>query len=544
MSEKLQLQSFKDWSKEQLIDEIKKLRKRKKYGLVWEDKPEDVAERCKVELPVLKEVKNRAIIRDKNGPTNILIEGDNYHALSVLNYTHKGKIDVIYIDPPYNTGSEGFMYNDKIVNKEDTYRHSKWLSFMEKRLRLAKNLLKNDGIIFISIDDNEFAQLRLLMDYFFPEGSMKTTIIWQKKVRPSNKNKNGFSGTTEYILMYSKSNEDIKLIPVDLDADYVKKVYKNPDNDSRGAWRGQPLWSESNTNKRKTLVLPDGREITQKWFISQDTLNELFADNKILESKNGVLNAKSFLQERNGKDPMNLLMGEDVGTTEEATKELKEIMGLSENMFMYPKPTRLISFLISRIPNNKDALILDFFAGSGTTGQAVLELNREDGGNRHFILCTNNENKIASEICYPRLEKVINEKIKQKKDKNIPTRNNLRYFRTAFVEAEPNDKNKEKLTKEAVEMLCMREDTFESVKETNTIKIYKNNKQYTGIVFDEDVIPAIKKEIAKIGGKWNVFIFSLGDDTFDDEFEDMKQKITVSPIPEVILRVYRRLFKI
>jgi len=142
----------------------KELKKKKKYGLVWEEKPEEVIDMCKKKLPVLKEVKNKEIITDKNKPMNLLIEGDNYHALSVLNYTHAKKVDVIYIDPPYNTGNKDFIFNDRFVDKEDGYRHSKWLSFMEKRLKLAKNLLKDTGVIFISIDDNEMAQLKLLMD--------------------------------------------------------------------------------------------------------------------------------------------------------------------------------------------------------------------------------------------------------------------------------------------------------------------------------------------------------------------------------------------
>ena len=146
---------------EQLKAEVerlkKEIKKKKKYGLVWEPKTEDVVELCKEKLPVLKEVKNKTIVTDKDKPVNLLIEGDNYHALSVLNYTHAGKIDVIYIDPPYNTGNKEFIFNDRIVDSEDSYRHSKWLSFAEKRLRLAKNLLKDTGVIFISIDDNEVA---------------------------------------------------------------------------------------------------------------------------------------------------------------------------------------------------------------------------------------------------------------------------------------------------------------------------------------------------------------------------------------------------
>ena len=172
-------------TKEKLLAEIerlkKELKKKKKYGLIWEDKPEDVVEMCKEKLPVLKEVKSKEIITDKNKPMNLLIEGDNYHALSVLNYTHKGKIDVIYIDPPYNTGNKDFIYNDHYVDREDSYRHSKWLSFMEKRLKLAKMLLSKEGVIFISIDDNEQAQLRLLCDSIFGEKNFVGEIIRKTK---------------------------------------------------------------------------------------------------------------------------------------------------------------------------------------------------------------------------------------------------------------------------------------------------------------------------------------------------------------------------
>ena len=159
--------NYSDMSKDDLIKELEKLRARKKYGLVWEDKPEKVAEQCKEELPVLVEVKEREIVKNKEKPYDILIEGDNYHALSVLNYTHKGKIDVIYIDPPYNTGAKDWKYNNCFVDINDTYRHSKWLSMMEKRLRLAKNLLKEDGVFICAVDDNEFYHLGCLLEEIF-----------------------------------------------------------------------------------------------------------------------------------------------------------------------------------------------------------------------------------------------------------------------------------------------------------------------------------------------------------------------------------------
>lgn len=178
------------------------LRKQKKYGLVWEDKPEDVEERLRDELPVLIEDAMKAIISDDaNAPNHILIEGDNLEALTSLAYTHEGKIDVIYIDPPYNTGNKDFVYNDCIVDKEDSYRHSKWLSFMNKRLRIAKQLLSDRGVIFISIDDNEQAQLKLLCDEVFGNNNFITNIIWQSTAGSNTGNE--IVTTTEYVLVYT-----------------------------------------------------------------------------------------------------------------------------------------------------------------------------------------------------------------------------------------------------------------------------------------------------------------------------------------------------
>ena len=186
---------------------IELLRKQKKYGLVWEDKPEDVEERLRDELPVLIEDTGNAIIsEDADAPNHILIEGDNLEALTALAYTHEGKIDVIYIDPPYNTGNKDFVYNDRFVDKEDSYRHSKWLSFMSKRLRIAKRLLSDKGVIFISIDDNEQAQLKLLCDEIFGEQKFVGEIVWFKK-RKGSFLSNKLVSMTEYILPYWNGKE-------------------------------------------------------------------------------------------------------------------------------------------------------------------------------------------------------------------------------------------------------------------------------------------------------------------------------------------------
>ena len=195
------------WSKTELIKEIQKLNKRKKYGLIWDEErvKEVFEEEAENKLPILKEVVKKEI-KDASKPNNILIEGDNYHALAVLNYTHKGKIDVIYIDPPYNTGNEDFKYNDKWIDPEDSYRHSKWLSFMKKRLLLAKPLLTKHGAIFISIDDNEYAHLKILCDEIFGRDNFITAIIWSSKTGSSDAKT--IDTVTEYVLVYTKSRQN------------------------------------------------------------------------------------------------------------------------------------------------------------------------------------------------------------------------------------------------------------------------------------------------------------------------------------------------
>ena len=225
------------------------LRESKSYGLVWEDKPEAVEERMQEELPVLREVPERAIISDApDAPNHILIEGDNLEALTTLAYTHAGKIDVIYIDPPYNTGNKDFVYNDSFVDREDTYRHSKWLSFMSRRLRIAKQLLSDKGVIFISIDDNEQAQLKLLCDEVFGEDNFVANIIW-KHTQQSKNDELHFSRQYNYTLCYAKQKDCLHRFYFER-TEEDNKNYKNPDNDPKGVWRSGDVRSP---NYRKTL---------------------------------------------------------------------------------------------------------------------------------------------------------------------------------------------------------------------------------------------------------------------------------------------------
>lgn len=225
-------------SREQLIDKILKLEK-EKYGLVWEDKEEDVAKRCEAELPLLKEDKTREIVKDKSLPYNIIIEGDNYHSLYALSFSHKKSIDVIYIDPPYNTGNKDFVYNDSFVDKTDQFRHSKWLSFMSKRLRLARNLLSNKGLIFMSIDDTEFAQLKLLCDNIFTEKNFIIDLIWNS--RKSVSNDTIISLNHNHTLVYAKNIDVIQKNKNDYRLCSSKEKFSNPDNDPMGDWVADPF---------------------------------------------------------------------------------------------------------------------------------------------------------------------------------------------------------------------------------------------------------------------------------------------------------------
>ncbi len=547
------------------IDRLKKeLKKKKKYGLVWEDKSEDVVEMCKEKLPIVKEVKSREIITNKNKPVNLLIEGDNYHALSVLNYTHAKKVDVIYIDPPYNTGNKDFIFNDKYIDPEDGYRHSKWLSFIEKRLKLARNLLKNTGVIFISINDNEVAQLKALMDEVF-QGNFIANIIWRKRAGGGNDSRY-IAVDHEYILVYSKTKNP-KFYTLPLITKQLKS-YKHQDEkiSTHGPYMLKPLHEptlQDSKGLHYDIKCPDGTILKgneHQWKCNRETFLKRLKDNRIIfkRDRRGQWKVyyKIHLNEKEGelifdengniaqreRLPLSILY--DLVLNSEGGREIKEIFNIKtpKEVFSNPKPVDLIKHLLN-FSTNKHSVILDFMAGTGTTGQAALELNKEDGGNRQFILCTNNENNICTNVCYPRIKKVI-EGYKNLKDEKVEgLGGNLKYFKTDFVDSEPTDKNKKKLTEQATEMLCIKEETFEPVTNNERFKIFKNSNHYTGIIWEQLAIPEFKKAIKNIKGKFSVYVFSLGDETFDEEFADVKQKIKLSPIPEAILRVYRRSFR-
>lgn len=429
------------------INEIEKELCSKKYGLIWEQYEENVDDIMKIKIPVFRERKDLEIRAQQDETYNFLLEGDNLHSLYLLEKTHKKKIDVIYIDPPYNTMNKDFIYDDAFVDLTDGYRHSKWLSFMHKRLSIAKNLLSPEGCIFISIDDNEQANLKLLCDEVFGEERFVALIPWRKRTAKSDV-PFGISQDCESILCYANTDFIATVKGKD------RKYYESSDFPGM-PWRFHDLTKQTTVEERPnsnfTIVNPkNGKEYPvnplRSWAITQETFEKYYNANRIIfPGDYEFLNiSKPVLRYWKKDDELKagkkfgyvavstFLPNEIVGMTQNGTKEITNIFGSKK--FNFPKPVSLIKYLISvATAQKKDAVILDFFAGSGTTGQAVLELNKEDGGCRKYILCTSNENNICEEITYQRLKTVITGKRVDGSiySEGIPS--NLMYYKTEFV---------------------------------------------------------------------------------------------------------------
>lgn len=337
---------------------------------------------------------------------NLIIEGDNLLALKALLPTHAGRIKCIYIDPPYNTGNEGWVYNDNLTQPqfkewigqtvgkegEDATRHDKWCCMMYPRLSLLKELLRDDGAIFISIDDNEIAHLRMLMDEIFGENNFIASIIWQKVYAPKS-SAEFFSENHDYIVLCAKERRewDRNLLPRTEKQD---AAYSNPDNDPRGSWRANNLAARNYYSKGTySIKCPGGRVIPgpppgSYWRVSEENFWRLDREGRIWwgEGKNNVPAPKIYLSEvKKGVVPQTIWPYSEVGHTQDAKKSILQIFNTDQEVFLTPKPVQLCKRII-QLSAEPDDLILDSFAGSGTTVHAVLDMNREDGGDRKFIL--------------------------------------------------------------------------------------------------------------------------------------------------------------
>lgn len=470
-----------------IFNEIESELNKMPYGLVWEEHSENVDDELKTKIPVFVNDKKKEIHTLDDSPYNFLLEGDNLHSLKLLEKTHKGRIDLIYIDPPYNTGKEDFVYNDKMINEENDYRHSKWLSFMNRRLTIAKNLLNENGVIFISIDDNEYAPLKLLCDDIF--GQHNCLSIHHIQVRYANKSLNerkAFQECLEYVLIYAKDANkfDANRPVTDYSIDSFKFKIKETGKSKK-----------IKVGEREVEVFTKGNWTIEKVEPSLDKLKETWVTGSIYSGTGHGLTYQKIVEPRLKIDGYGSLykiygLGEDglgyryftnpqkegatkgkmytgipLNKKEDIKKGTATKLGTITNFYDFSpdfgnirseggvpfnsgkKPIKMIKQFIN-YHKNKNITVLDFFAGSGSTAHAVLQLNSEDGGNRRFIMCTNNENNICEEITFKRISNVINGYANHEGIKA-----NMMYYHTDYIEKKNDGSVQEKLLKNVIELI-------------------------------------------------------------------------------------------
>lgn len=559
------LQTLEGLTNEERSNLIGLLRQHKKYGLVWEDKPEDAEERLREALPILHEVKNKAILSSEpDAPNHILIEGENLHALVALTYTHAGMIDVIYVDPPYNTGNKDFVYNDSYIDSEDSYRHSKWLSFMEKRLRIAKTLLSEKGVIFISIDDNEQANLKLLCDEVFGQEKFVALVPWRKRTAKSDV-PHGLSQDYEWILCFAKTDF---VAGVEKE---TRKYYETPDFPNK-PWRVHDLTKQTSAGERPnsffTMTNPKtGAEYpanpNRTWAITQDTFWEYYnakrivfpGDYDFLRISKPALRYWKEDDEKKAGDlfgftSVSTNFPNEVGMTQDGTKDIDAVFG--NKVFGFPKPLSLIKYLLHiATPRAKNVTVLDFFAGSGTTLHATMQLNAEDGGHRQCILVTNNENNICEEVTYERNKRVINGYTTPKGVEVQGLKaNTLRYYKMDCLSRERTQKNMRALVAAATDLLCIKEDLYEEQKTFGRFKLkpqlaryFNDGRKHMLIIYREELIDEIAAEIKAMDFgtiRLKIYVFSPGRYAFTDNFREVEDKVEVVALPAAIYDAYQK----
>lgn len=593
MTEQEYLQQIHELEKQvlRLQTELKK-NSETQYGLRWMDVPEAFEAEAENAIPTLEEVPDKAITNDDGKPTHILIEGDNFHALTCLNYTHKGQIDVIYIDPPYNTGSDGFVYKDKrvldkfpdgtTVPTDHPLRHSYWLSFMHKRLELAKNLLSERGVIFISIDDNEQANLKLLCDQVFGEKNFVCNFIWQST--PGSNTGVDVKTVTEFVMMYAKNSSNLHVNQQKIDD--VDK-YKNEDEYVK--YRGKYLLNKLDRRMTGThysealnypievspsvFIYPGGQNVKQdhwNWRWSEEKVR-WGIENGFIVFKKGTagwtIYFKQYLNVNNNNEPINralpyqnLIKDIDGLNAARGTQEVMEI--LSKKAFDYPKPLSLLIHLLKCV-SLSTSTILDFFGGSGTTMHATMQLNEEDGGHRQCILVQQNENNICEAVTYERNKRVMQGYTNAKGEAVVGLGNSMKYYRTAFVGehkiTDITDADKVALTQKAGCLLALGENTLEEIKTAKSYQIFQlrkgdrptNDFGYTAVYFSGNLLQFadFRREIEQIQAanpltRIAVYVFTWGDPSvFENEFDDLSG-ITIKPIPQPILEIYQNIHQL
>lgn len=508
---------------------------KKKYGLIWEEHEERVDKELETKIPTFEEIKNKQI-KCCDDRYNFLLEGDNLHSLYLLEKTHRGKIDFIYIDPPYNTENREFIYNDKMIGSDDEYRHSKWLSFMEKRLKIAHKIMSDNGCIFISIDENEFSQLKMLCDDIFGEQNRIGTLIWRKKYGGGQTDE-FFVTEHEYIFGYRKTNK-FKWYDKHIEPDLSQFKYE----DEKGNYNIVKLekWgSSSHKEDRPTMYFPitdpDGKEMYPiapdgrdgRWRVGKERLEKLYENNGIhwikdKKTDRWIPYEKNYFSNASGKLLKSRSIIYDLAETGTATKLLTDIFD-EKDVFQNPKPIELIQFLIEHTESN---LVLDFFAGSGTTGHAVIAQNKIDGKKRNFILCTNNENGICENVTYSRLKKVHDGTAKIK-----PSNFNLKYYKCCYVpRINTDEENLSKNLMVDIKNLIQLENGIEIddkivrviLTEEGIDKFTTNEKELDEcekLYISSDILLTSKQ--SKIFNDYNIELFIIPEYYFEDEIREV-----------------------
>ena len=589
------IKQSQELSDEQKADILELISTKKKYGLVWEDSNEDAYEELKTKLPILREVENRRILNDTDSehyPNHILIEGENLHALVALTYTHAGMIDVIYIDPPYNTGNKDFVYNDSYIDSEDFYRHSKWLSFMKKRLEIAKTLLSEKGVIFISIDDNEQANLKLLCDEVFGYSSYVSTLMIESSVIAGPRRVPAMQGsivkTAEYCLVYTR-NEDTKIMQnlkydfIDgFDTHYNKYVDRNTNsiislNDLLKREKTVSKVFEQyqlKINIQNLAAVLVVNEDVKKWLYSQEVAsylyrqgdkeddddytekqeeNQLFKHNNkwYIKTNQGLYNIFRYIDRIGYCDDYFSHFGERTvrgnlwkGFSSDGGNLDKE-GGVSFKSGK--KPIRLVKQLIQSVSQSNDITILDFFAGSGTTMHAVLQLNAEDGGNRKCIIVTNNENSICEKVTYVRCRNIV----KGYGNNKGLTKNNLRYYKLDLIERNNDHQQNRELMRGLKDLLCIKDNIYQVVMQFGSLSLkgkesmlrcFAEGERQMLMVYDSRVIPYLVKEIMqmpKAETQIKIYLFADGAYPYTEDFAMVMDKVQLIPMPYAYLRAVK-----
>jgi len=576
----------------ELLAEIQRLRERLSkfernggFGLVWEDIPEAVEQLLVDEVPILKHVPELDVAgANPSASPHVLIEGDNLHALHVLQATHRGMVNVIYIDPPYNLGGD-FRYNDKIIDKDSEYRHSAWLSFMEKRLRLAQPLLKDTGIIITAIDDTEFAHLKLLMDQIFGPQNFVSNIVWSG----GRKNDSRFvSVGHDYMLIYAKSkptllDSDVKWREKKYGVDEILaaglKAWEESGHDEVKAttlmkawWKSVPKDSPLRASKHYSNVDGVGGRPGEVYFADNiswpggggptyDVLHPVtglpvpvpnrgwvYQESKMLEEiaagrihfgpdHTRGINRKSYLYDID-KQVLDSSIYSDRRVSNQA---LANMIGYKK--FNFPKDNSVIARWINLVTSEaQDALVLDFFAGSGTTLHAVAELNKTDGGNRRCILVTNNENGICREVTQPRIKAVLTGDWASGEHDPLP--GSLAFYQTDFFKRSKSlDQMRSDIAEHTVDLIAIKEGAVKESSNTG-LHILRGDHATIAVVtasdLNDEALTHANKAV-RDGDSKRAYLFTWSDHGIESELVDMWLGWNVQPLPAEMLAALRRI---